>query len=58
MGASKLLKDQNLKEILIEIDNNIDDTKKIYDLLDENNFEKKNVERLGKNMEMITFIRK
>lgn len=56
-GATKLLKDTQLKEVLIEIDNKINDVSYVYETFEKNGFKKKKVDDLGRDMVMITYSR-
>ena len=54
-GATNLLKDPKLQEIIIEIDNEIKSCLEIYKILENNGFKIKSSENLGKNMKMICY---
>lgn len=56
-GANKLLKEKELKEIFIEIDDNIVSNNNIYNIMKNYNFNEKKIIKYSKNLKMILFSR-
>ena len=56
-GAKKLLKEKELKEIFIEIDDSIDSNQNIYNIMKNYNFNEKKIIKFSKNLKMILFSR-
>jgi FkbM family methyltransferase len=57
-GANKLLKEKNLRKIIIEVDfNMVESSKEILDILKKNGFDHIKSDNFGKNMKMMEFER-